>query len=57
MNGQLESFGGEGFSQIAIHYKTNHHLLLNTTEMIYNDGQKTVKFSWEQDLTHLEREK
>uniref|UniRef100_A0A8C1HG07 Inter-alpha-trypsin inhibitor heavy chain 3b, tandem duplicate 1 n=1 Tax=Cyprinus carpio carpio TaxID=630221 RepID=A0A8C1HG07_CYPCA len=56
MNGQLESFGGEGFSQIAIHYKTNHHLLLNTTEMIYNDGQKTVKFSWEQDLTHLERE-
>ncbi|XP_052465329.1 inter-alpha-trypsin inhibitor heavy chain H3 isoform X1 [Carassius gibelio] len=56
MNGELESVGGEGFSQIAIHYKTNHHLLLSTTEMIYNDGQKTVKFSWEQDLTHHERE-
>uniref|UniRef100_A0A671L6P1 Inter-alpha-trypsin inhibitor heavy chain H4-like n=1 Tax=Sinocyclocheilus anshuiensis TaxID=1608454 RepID=A0A671L6P1_9TELE len=57
MNGQLESFGGKGFSQIAIHYKTNHHLLLSATEIIYNDGQKTVKFSWEQDLTHHEREK
>ncbi|XP_016353349.1 inter-alpha-trypsin inhibitor heavy chain H4-like [Sinocyclocheilus anshuiensis] len=56
MNGQLESFGGKGFSQIAIHYKTNHHLLLSATEIIYNDGQKTVKFSWEQDLTHHERE-
>lgn len=57
MNGQRESFGGEGFSRISIHYKTNHHLLLSTNEINYTDGQETVKFSWEQDLTHHEREK
>ncbi len=57
MNGQLESFGGEGFSQISIHYKTNHHLLISTNAINYTDGQETVKFSWEQDLTHHEREK
>ncbi|XP_052424345.1 inter-alpha-trypsin inhibitor heavy chain H3 [Carassius gibelio] len=56
MNGQRESFGGEGFSRISIHYKTNHHLLLSTNEINYTDGQETVKFSWEQDLTHHERE-
>uniref|UniRef100_A0A671LUP2 VIT domain-containing protein n=1 Tax=Sinocyclocheilus anshuiensis TaxID=1608454 RepID=A0A671LUP2_9TELE len=56
MYGQHESFGGEGFSQSSIHYKTNHHLLLSTNEINYTDGQETVKFSWEQDLTHHERE-
>ncbi|CAM4731628.1 unnamed protein product [Leuciscus chuanchicus] len=56
MNGQFESFGGKGFSQIAIHYKTNHRLLLSTSEVTYFDGQDTVKFSWDQDLTHHERE-
>ncbi|XP_073681753.1 inter-alpha-trypsin inhibitor heavy chain H3b [Garra rufa] len=56
MNGQLESFGGEGFSQIAIHYKANHHLLLSTSEMNYTDGQETVNFSWDQDLTYHEKE-
>ncbi|XP_077060064.1 inter-alpha-trypsin inhibitor heavy chain H3b [Siphateles boraxobius] len=56
MNGQLESFGGKGFSQIAIYYKTNHRLLLSTSEVTYFDGQDTVKFSWDQDLTHHERE-
>ncbi|KAI2659039.1 Inter-alpha-trypsin inhibitor heavy chain H3 [Labeo rohita] len=56
MNGQHESFGGEGFSQITIHYKANHHLLLSTSEINYTDGQETVKFSWEQDLSHHERE-
>ncbi|KAK2874902.1 hypothetical protein Q8A67_022055 [Cirrhinus molitorella] len=56
MNGQLESFGEKGFSQIAVHYKANHHLLLNTSEMNYTDGQETLKFSWEQDLTHHEKE-
>ncbi|XP_056128493.1 uncharacterized protein LOC130106414 [Rhinichthys klamathensis goyatoka] len=54
MNGQLES--GKGFSQIAIHYKTNHRLLLSTSEITYFDGQDTVKFSWDQDYTHHENE-
>ncbi|CAM4731632.1 unnamed protein product [Leuciscus chuanchicus] len=54
MNGQLES--GKGFSQIAVHYKTNHRLLLSTSEITYFDGQDTVKFSWDQDYTHHENE-
>ncbi|XP_048029070.1 inter-alpha-trypsin inhibitor heavy chain H3-like [Megalobrama amblycephala] len=56
MNGQLETVGGKGFSQIAIHYKTHHHLLLSTSEISYFDGQDTVKFSWDQGLTHHETE-
>ncbi|XP_067244926.1 inter-alpha-trypsin inhibitor heavy chain H3-like [Chanodichthys erythropterus] len=45
MNGQLDS--ENGFSQIAVRYKT-HHLLLSTSEISYFDGQDTVKFSWDQ---------
>ncbi|XP_048029076.1 inter-alpha-trypsin inhibitor heavy chain H3-like [Megalobrama amblycephala] len=54
MNGQLDS--ENGFSQIAVRYKTHHHLLLSTSEISYFDGQDTVKFSWDQDLTHHETE-
>ncbi|XP_067243926.1 inter-alpha-trypsin inhibitor heavy chain H3-like isoform X2 [Chanodichthys erythropterus] len=54
MNGQLDS--ENGFSQIAIHYKMHHHLLLSTSEISYFDGQDTVKFSWDQGLTHHETE-
>ncbi|XP_067243924.1 inter-alpha-trypsin inhibitor heavy chain H3-like isoform X2 [Chanodichthys erythropterus] len=54
INGQLDS--ENGFSQIAFHYKTHHHLLLSTSEISYFDGQDTVKFSWDQGLTHHETE-
>ncbi|XP_051769465.1 inter-alpha-trypsin inhibitor heavy chain H3-like [Ctenopharyngodon idella] len=56
MNGQLETIGGKGFSQIAIRYKTHHHLLLSTSEISYFDGQDTVRFSWDQGVTYHETE-
>ncbi|XP_059394303.1 uncharacterized protein LOC132126808 [Carassius carassius] len=50
MNG--ESLTGQtGFNQIALHYKTNHHLTIKTTSIRYHDGQNQVEFLWGQELT------
>ncbi|XP_059394300.1 uncharacterized protein LOC132126807 [Carassius carassius] len=50
MNG--ESLTGQtGFNQIALHYKTNHHLTIKTMSIRYHDGQNQVEFLWGQELT------
>ncbi|KAL6464274.1 hypothetical protein MHYP_G00265910 [Metynnis hypsauchen] len=54
MNGELSQHGGKGFREIAIHYKTNHLLTLNTGEIHYSDGQNPVKFVWGQQPTKHE---
>ncbi|XP_073732391.1 inter-alpha-trypsin inhibitor heavy chain H3 isoform X2 [Misgurnus anguillicaudatus] len=47
MNG--ESMASKaGFQQITIHYKTNHHLTINTKSINYNDGQNNVQYLWGQ---------
>ncbi|KAL7843749.1 hypothetical protein AOLI_G00252610 [Acnodon oligacanthus] len=54
MNGELSQSGGKGFRKIALHYKTNHHLTLSTSEIHYSDGQNPVKFVWGQQPTKYE---
>ncbi|XP_059384982.1 uncharacterized protein LOC132119207, partial [Carassius carassius] len=50
MNG--ESMPGQsGFRIIAFHYKTKHHLKINTTSITYHDGQNHVEFLWGQGPT------
>uniref|UniRef100_A0A3B4CBT5 Uncharacterized protein n=2 Tax=Pygocentrus nattereri TaxID=42514 RepID=A0A3B4CBT5_PYGNA len=56
MNGELKLYGGKGFKEIAIHYKTDHLLTLNTSEIRYSDGQNHVKFVWGQQPTKYERD-
>ncbi|KAI4888781.1 hypothetical protein NFI96_021602, partial [Prochilodus magdalenae] len=51
MNGELSLYGGKGFKQIALHYKTDHRMLLSTTEVQYSDGQTPVKYLWGQQAT------
>ncbi|XP_077058966.1 inter-alpha-trypsin inhibitor heavy chain H3-like [Siphateles boraxobius] len=41
----------QGFSKIAFHYKTNHHLTINTSSIRYQDGQSHVEFLWDQEPT------
>uniref|UniRef100_A0A3B4BWX1 Inter-alpha-trypsin inhibitor heavy chain 3 n=1 Tax=Pygocentrus nattereri TaxID=42514 RepID=A0A3B4BWX1_PYGNA len=53
MNGELKLYGGKGFKEIAIHYKTDHLLTLNTSEIRYSDGQNHVKFVWGQQPTNV----
>uniref|UniRef100_A0A8C2KET7 Zgc:112265 n=1 Tax=Cyprinus carpio TaxID=7962 RepID=A0A8C2KET7_CYPCA len=50
MNGESLT-GQNGFHQIALHYKTNHHLTINTTSIRYHDGQNQVEFLWGQEPT------
>ncbi|XP_072521674.1 inter-alpha-trypsin inhibitor heavy chain H3-like isoform X5 [Salminus brasiliensis] len=54
MNGELTLYGGKGFKQIAIHYKTNHHLTISTSGINYSDGQNAVNFVWGQEPTKHE---
>ncbi len=50
MNGESTT-GQNGFHQIVLHYKTNHHLTINTTSIRYHDGQNQVEFLWGQEPT------
>ncbi|XDV51310.1 hypothetical protein PO909_020222 [Leuciscus waleckii] len=50
MNGECIT-GQIGFIQIAFHYKTNHHLTINTSSIRYQDGQSHVEFLWGQEPT------
>uniref|UniRef100_A0A8C1D5X8 Inter-alpha-trypsin inhibitor heavy chain 3b, tandem duplicate 2 n=1 Tax=Cyprinus carpio carpio TaxID=630221 RepID=A0A8C1D5X8_CYPCA len=50
MNGESLT-GQNGFHQITFHYKTNHHLTINTTSIRYHDGQNQVEFLWGQEPT------
>ncbi|XP_058647533.1 inter-alpha-trypsin inhibitor heavy chain H3-like [Onychostoma macrolepis] len=50
MNGE-SMIGQNGFHQIAFHYKTNHHLTINTTSIRYHDGQNQIEFLWGQEPT------
>ncbi|XP_059385777.1 uncharacterized protein LOC132119647 [Carassius carassius] len=50
MNGESLS-EQNGFHQIAFHYKTNHHLKINTKSISYRNGQDKVKFLWGQKPT------
>ncbi|XP_073732399.1 uncharacterized protein [Misgurnus anguillicaudatus] len=55
MNG--ESMASKtGFQQITIHYKTNHHLTINTNSINYNDGQNNVQYLWGQEPSQHEQE-
>ncbi|XP_030632211.1 inter-alpha-trypsin inhibitor heavy chain H3 [Chanos chanos] len=54
MNGELIESGGTGFSQITIFYKTDLHMRLSTSEIIFSDGQNAVKFLWNQEPTNHE---
>ncbi|KAL7837072.1 hypothetical protein SRHO_G00267830 [Serrasalmus rhombeus] len=56
MNGELSQYGGKGFKEIALHYKTDHLLTLSTSEIRYSDGQNHVKFVWGQQPTKYERD-
>uniref|UniRef100_A0A9J8A369 Inter-alpha-trypsin inhibitor heavy chain H3-like n=1 Tax=Cyprinus carpio carpio TaxID=630221 RepID=A0A9J8A369_CYPCA len=50
MNGESLS-EQNGFHQIAIHYKTNHHLIISTKSISYHNGQDNVEILWGQELT------
>ncbi|XP_077060067.1 inter-alpha-trypsin inhibitor heavy chain H3-like [Siphateles boraxobius] len=50
INGQFMT-RRQGFSKIAFHYKTNHHLTINTSSIRYQDGQSHVEFLWDQEPT------
>ncbi|XP_026077619.1 inter-alpha-trypsin inhibitor heavy chain H3-like [Carassius auratus] len=50
MNGESMT-GQSGFQIIAFHYKTKHHLTINTTSITYHDGQNHVEFLWGQGPT------
>ncbi|XP_026077845.1 inter-alpha-trypsin inhibitor heavy chain H3-like [Carassius auratus] len=50
MNGESLS-EQNGFHQIAFHYKTNHHLMINTKSISYRNGQDNVEFLWGQEPT------
>nr|XP_055039525.1 inter-alpha-trypsin inhibitor heavy chain H3-like isoform X1 [Misgurnus anguillicaudatus] len=55
MNG--ESMASKaGFQQITIHYKTNHHLTINTNSINYNDGQNNVQYLWGQEPSQHNQE-
>ncbi|KAL7843744.1 hypothetical protein AOLI_G00252560 [Acnodon oligacanthus] len=51
MSGMLSS---KGFKQIAVQYKTDHHLVLNTNDIHYYDGLNNVTFLWGQKPTNHE---
>uniref|UniRef100_A0A3B4DPH7 Inter-alpha-trypsin inhibitor heavy chain 3 n=1 Tax=Pygocentrus nattereri TaxID=42514 RepID=A0A3B4DPH7_PYGNA len=46
MNGELST---KGFNQIALHYKTDYSLMLNTSHILYHDGLNDVMFLWGQE--------
>ncbi|XP_036414968.1 inter-alpha-trypsin inhibitor heavy chain H3-like isoform X2 [Colossoma macropomum] len=46
MNGELST---KGFKQIALHYKTDYSLMLNTSHILYHDGLNNVMFLWGQE--------
>uniref|UniRef100_A0A671LTI5 Inter-alpha-trypsin inhibitor heavy chain H3-like n=1 Tax=Sinocyclocheilus anshuiensis TaxID=1608454 RepID=A0A671LTI5_9TELE len=50
MNGESLS-EQNGFHQIAIHYKTNHHLIISTKSISYRNGQDNVEILWGQELS------
>ncbi|TRY58830.1 hypothetical protein DNTS_022336 [Danionella cerebrum] len=45
MNGKTET-NLKGFSQIALHYKSKHHLMIDTRAVRYIQGQDEVEFPW-----------
>ncbi|XP_036414966.1 inter-alpha-trypsin inhibitor heavy chain H3-like [Colossoma macropomum] len=51
MNGMLSS---KGFRHIALHYKTDHYLVLSTSDIHYYDGLNNVTFLWGQKPTNHE---
>lgn len=55
MNGESMA-SKNGFQQITIHYKTNHHLTINTNSINYNDGQNNVQYLWGQEPTQHNQE-
>ncbi|XP_065096964.1 inter-alpha-trypsin inhibitor heavy chain H3-like isoform X4 [Paramisgurnus dabryanus] len=55
MNGKSRG-SKTGFQQIIIHYKTNHHLTINTSSINYNDGQNNVQYLWGQEPSQHEQE-
>uniref|UniRef100_A0A673HLK3 Inter-alpha-trypsin inhibitor heavy chain H3-like n=1 Tax=Sinocyclocheilus rhinocerous TaxID=307959 RepID=A0A673HLK3_9TELE len=50
MNGESLS-EQNGFHQIAIHYKTNYHLIISTKSISYRNGQDNVEILWGQELS------
>ncbi|XP_065096986.1 inter-alpha-trypsin inhibitor heavy chain H3-like [Paramisgurnus dabryanus] len=55
MNGKSRG-SKTGFQQITIHYKTNHHLTINTSSINYNDGQNNVQYLWGQEPSQHDQE-
>uniref|UniRef100_A0A8B9R948 Zgc:112265 n=1 Tax=Astyanax mexicanus TaxID=7994 RepID=A0A8B9R948_ASTMX len=53
MNGELTQ-SGTGFDQIALHYKTDHHLSVSTADINFSDGQKAFRLVWGQVPTKHE---
>ncbi|XP_049327475.1 uncharacterized protein LOC103044542 isoform X20 [Astyanax mexicanus] len=47
MSGELTQ-SGTGFDQIALHYKTDHHLSVSTADINFSDGQKAFRLVWGQ---------
>uniref|UniRef100_UPI003F64AC68 uncharacterized protein LOC100003906 isoform 1 precursor n=1 Tax=Danio rerio TaxID=7955 RepID=UPI003F64AC68 len=50
MNGE-STHRHNGFRRIALHYKSNHDLVIDKRSIKYNDGQNNVEFLWDQELT------
>uniref|UniRef100_A0AAR2LAD1 Inter-alpha-trypsin inhibitor heavy chain 3 n=1 Tax=Pygocentrus nattereri TaxID=42514 RepID=A0AAR2LAD1_PYGNA len=50
MNGELST---KGFNQIALHYKTDYSLMLNTSHILYHDGLNDVMFLWGQEPSNV----
>ncbi|XP_057218328.1 uncharacterized protein LOC130571413 [Triplophysa rosa] len=55
MNGESVA-SNNGFHQIIIRYKTNHHLTINTNSISYHDGQNNVQYLWGQEPTQHAQE-
>lgn len=55
MNGE-SVISNNGFHQIIIRYKTNHHLTINTNSISYYDGQNNVQYLWGEEPTQHTQE-
>ncbi|XP_051531658.1 inter-alpha-trypsin inhibitor heavy chain H3-like isoform X3 [Myxocyprinus asiaticus] len=55
MNGESKT-SRHGFRQIVFHYKTKHHLIINTKSINYHNGQDNVEFLWGKEPTQHETE-
>ena len=54
MNGELST---KGFKLIALHYKTDYSLTLNTSHILYHDGLNNVMFLWGQEPSKHETDR